>query len=78
MPSPLSWAAMLGMLSAGVAVAGCNNTSNAPDPKTLDPNHPCYGQGNCGSYILRPDGGAASVDAGGDAGVVTICGPCNG
>jgi hypothetical protein len=67
---------MLGLLS--VTTAGCNTATNKPDPKTLDPNHPCYGQGNCGSYVVLPDGGAASVDASRDAGVVTICGPCNG
>ncbi len=75
MPSPLTWTAMLGLLSA----TACGTGRTSADPKTTDPAHPCYQKGNCATYVKLPDGGAVpSSGAANDAGVVTMCGPCNG
>lgn len=60
------------------AAGGCSTGSHVePSRETQDPKHACYDKGNCSQYRQLPDGGSAAVDAT-DAGIVTMCGPCNG
>ena len=79
-PDALTWAVMLGLVSA-TATMGCSKTpAHKPGMTSEPPGHPCHGKGNCDAYLRLPDGGAAVAPADGitDAGIITMCGPCNG
>ena len=76
----LSWAAVLGLLTA-TASAGCSSTSTTGcDTDALPKTDPCFQKGCCDEVTVGPDGGLIE-DAGADAepGTTTrICGACNG
>lgn len=75
--STLTWALMLGLLSASTSACHRPKSSGHVEPDTTYPvGHPCHGKGNCSWYRRLPDGGIAPNDS--DAGQLTICGPCNG
>jgi hypothetical protein len=80
-PNALSWAALLGLLSAGAACSPVDSASRPDYP----PGHPCQGKGNCQMFIQEDDGGAADLPDGGvppsgrvDGGRIQMCGACNG
>ncbi len=76
--SPLTWAAVLGLLGAGMgATAACSsvNSGGACNTASLPDGDPCKDRPCCDVVTVGPDGGALSADAGG---VGRICGACNG
>jgi hypothetical protein len=84
-PSALSWAALLGLVSVCGHTAGCasNSTGATCDTQNLPPTDPCYKKSCCETVRIGADGGVVSDDAGDagtDAGPITyrMCGACNG
>ena len=70
--SPLTWAALLGLVTA------CGACSSAGECKTdeLPPNDPCFQKACCETVNIGPDGGVTE-DAGPET-TMRMCGACNG
>jgi hypothetical protein len=70
--SPLTWAALFGLVTA---CAACGTSGNCTTDE-LPPTDPCFQKGCCDSVTIGPDGGVTD-DAGPDT-TTRICGACNG
>jgi len=70
--SPLTWAALLGLVTA----CGACFTDGPCKTDELPPTDPCFQKQCCETVILDGDGGV--VDAEGPGTTFRLCGACNG